>query len=80
MAQSAASKAFLAPVGPDGLPAANDIVSHQHNSHTLKPKLVRDPPEYPEAFCGLDDVYCVDYPGLFESKGAELDISMQVTL
>lgn len=80
VAQSAAARAFLAPVGPDGLPAAHPIVSHQHNSHTLRPKLVNERAEYPEAFCGLDDVHCVDYPGLFESKGAELDIAMQITL
>jgi hypothetical protein len=70
----------LAPVGDDGLPQANAIISHQHNSHTLSAKFVENTPKYPVEMSGLEGIYSVDYPGLFESKGPELDISMQLTL
>ena len=67
---------FLAPVGDDGLPIENAIISHQHNSHTLGPKFVNGTPNYPENFNALQGIHSIDYPGLFESKGPELDISM----
>ena len=66
----------MAPVGPDGKPIENAIISHQFNSHTLKPKFVSDPPVYGDEYCGLDKFHCVDYPGMFESKGPELDTAL----
>ena len=54
VALSSASKSFMAPIDKDGVtnsnivPSSNKIISHQHNSHTLKPKLVSDPPAYGE--------------------------------
>ena len=70
----------MAPVQPDGLPSAHSIISHKHNSHTLAPKYVENTPNYPEEYKEFQDIWSVDYPGLFESKGPELDISMQMTL
>lgn len=80
ISKSAAGLTFMAPVGADDLPAENAIISHQHNSHTLSPKFVENTPQYPDDFSGLQGIHSVDYPGLFESKGPELDISMQLTL
>lgn len=80
VALSSASKSFMAPIDKDGIPSANKIISHQHNSHTLKPKLVSDPPAYGEQYKELKGTYSVDYPGLWETKGVELDIAMQLTL
>ena len=80
VALSSASKSFMAPIDKDGVPSSNKIISHQHNSHTLKPKLVSDPPAYGEQYSELKGTYSVDYPGLWETKGVELDIAMQLTL
>lgn len=70
----------MAPAAAGGVPGHSMIISHSHNSHTLRPKLVRDPPVYPKEFCGLDGIHAVDYPGMWESKGPELDISMHLAL
>lgn len=80
VAKSAAGMQFLAPMGEDGLPCEDAIISHMHNSHTLSPKFVNKTPQYPDEFSEMQGIYSVDYPGLFESKGLELDISMQLTL
>ena len=65
-------------MAPDvnGAPSENRIISHVRNSHTLKPKFVSDPPVYGDEFCGLDSIYSVDYPGMFESRGPELDVAL----
>lgn len=78
--KQAAGNAFMAPVDDDGMPEVNSIISHKHNSHTLGPKFVPGSPNYPQDYSALQNIYSVDYPGLFESKGPELDISMQLTL
>lgn len=78
--KTALGSTFMAPVGADGLPQESAIISHKHNSHTLGPKFVNETPCYPDAFSDLQGIYSVDYPGLFESKGPELDISMQLGL
>ena len=72
---------FMAPVGANGLPLTNSIMSQGHNSHTLFPK-IPCPAKYPPAFeaAGLKDTYLVDFPGMFESRGPELDIAINVTL
>lgn len=58
------------------MPSENKIISHGRNSHTLKPKFVSDPPVYGDEFCGLDSIHSVDYPGMFESRGPELDVAL----
>lgn len=70
----------MAPVGPDGQPLSSEIMSYGHNSHTLKPKLVSDPPQWDEHFLGLDGWYAVDFPGMFESRGPELDAAIMLAL
>lgn len=70
----------MAPEGPDGEPITEAIMSHSHNSHTIVPKLPQDKPEYAEEYKGLDGTWLVDFPGMFESKGLELDIAMDLTL
>ena len=60
----------MAPADENGMPAVNAIISHKHNSHTLGPKFVADTPNYPGQFSIFQNIYSVDYPGLFESKAA----------
>lgn len=67
---------FMAPYDKDGNPLQADIVSHGHNSHTFRPKLVSDPPQYGDLYCGLDKFHSIDYPGMFESRGLELDTAL----
>ena len=71
----------MAPVGKDELPETNDIMSHSHNSHTLFPKIPGDT-DYPKQYrqAGLQDTYLVDFPGMFESRGPELDVAMSLAL
>jgi len=71
----ASMNSFIAPAN-NGKPAQEKIISHGWNSHTLKPKFVTDPPIYGDEFCGLDSIHSVDYPGMFESRGPELDIAL----
>ena len=73
--QKSATLTMMAPE-VEGNPVEKMIVSHSFNSHTLKPKLVSDPPKYGDHFCGLDKFHMVDYPGMFESKGPELDSAL----
>lgn len=77
---SKGSNTIMAPVGEDGKPLYDKIVSHAHNSHTLKPKLVADPPKYGDEYLGLEKYHAVDFPGMFESKGPELDTALYLTL
>ena len=77
---TASCATFMAPVGPDGNPISSLIVSHQHNSHTIVPKIPQDTAHYPEEFSGLEGTYLVDFPGMFDSKGIELDIAIDLTL
>lgn len=72
---------FMAPVGANNLPVASKIMSMGHNSHTLFPKI----PfycSYPEQFeaAGLKDTYLIDFPGMFESRGPELDLAISLAL
>ena len=71
----ASMNSFIAPAN-NGKPVQEKIISHGWNSHTLKPKFVTDPPIYGDEFCGLDSIHSVDYPGMFESRGPELDIAL----
>jgi hypothetical protein len=71
----------MAPVGPNGMPISSEIMSVGHNSHTLYPKIpfyCQYPAIYEQA--GLKDTYLLDFPGLFESRGLELDLTVSLTL
>lgn len=80
MYRDSATATFCAPIGPDGEPIDEAIVSHKHNSHTIVPKIPQDKPEYPEEYKELNGTWLVDFPGMFESKGIELDIAIDLTL
>lgn len=72
---------FMAPMGANGQPVTSNIMSLGHNSHTLYPKIpfqARYPNYYEEA--GLKDTYLIDFPGMFESRGPELDVAVSLTL
>lgn len=76
---------FLAPVaeaedGKGELPEVNKIISHQNSSHTIRPKFACDSTTYPQEFEGLNGLYMVDFPGLFETRGPEIDIAIHLTL
>lgn len=77
--KEATTKNFMAPVDSKGLPLTNAIISHQHNSHTFKPKIVGDG-HYVDAFKDLENTHLIDFPGMFDSKGYELDIAMHMAL
>jgi len=66
-------------VDEDKNPIPNDIVSHQRNSHTLVPSLFCGP-EYPQQFEQLNGRYLIDFPGMFDSKGDEIDVAIDLTL
>lgn len=53
-------------------------MSHQSNSHTLAPSIVHGP-EYTE-FESLNGNYLVDFAGMFDSKGPELDTILDLGL
>ena len=78
--KSAATATFMAPMGEDGEPIEGDIISHSHNSHTIVPKIPMEKAEYIEEYKGLNGCWLVDFPGMFESKGLELDIAIDLTL
>lgn len=60
-------------------PDDSAIISHLHNSHTFKPKIVSNG-QYKENFKDLNGTYLVDFPGMFDSKGYDLDIAMHLAL
>ena len=78
--KDAATATFMAPVGEDGEPIEEAIMSHSHNSHTIVPKIPQEKPDYPEEYKGLNGTWLVHFPGMFESKGLELDIAIDLTL
>lgn len=71
---------FMAPVGDDGEPKITQFISFSHNSHTLKPKFVKDPPEWHEKYMGLDGWHGIDFPGMFESRGPEIEQAIMLAL
>lgn len=81
LGKDASTQFFMAPKSAaDGeVPEESAIISHQHNSHTFKPKLVSNG-KYPDKFKNLDGTYLVDFPGMFDSKGYDLDIAMHMAL
>ena len=82
VAQSSSTLNFLAPCySGNGEPVNSSIISHQRNSHTLKPKIVGGPNDFGEEFYELlQGHYLVDFPGIFESRGIELEISIRLAL
>ena len=67
--------------GPDGEPIESKLISHGHNSHTFVPKIPIDGEAiYPDEYSELNGRYIVDLPGMFESKGDELDVAMDLAL
>jgi len=78
--EQSAQMHVMVPVDPNSQsPIESLIISHKHNSHTLKPKIVNGP-DYPESFQALNGIHLIDFPGMFESKGLELDVAMHLTL
>lgn len=71
---------FMAPAGAKGQPIKSDMICHQCNSHTIRPKLVSDKTTYIDKFSALNGLHLVDFPGLFETRGPEIDIAVQLTL
>jgi len=69
----------MAPVDPNNknMPGINSIVSHQHNSHTIFPKIVGNPSEL---FAPFNKLSMIDFPGMFDSKGIILDIVLELSL
>ena len=71
----------MAPVDDDGDgPASSKIISHQYNSHTIRPKFASDTTTFPDEFKDLNGLHLVDFPGLFETRGPEIDIAIHLTL
>ena len=85
MAQKSSTLHFMAPCGSDenemfvDLPHESDLISHQFNSHTLQPKIVGGPNFHPD-FHHMEGHYLIDFPGIFETRGSELDIAMHLIL
>ena len=66
--------------GNDSLPAENKIISHQFNSHTIRPKFACEKVEYPPQFAALNGTWLIDFPGMFETRGPDIDIAIHLTL
>ena len=79
--QNAASQFFMAPVqeADPNKPDDSQIISHSHNSHTFKPKIVGNG-TYPDSLKELNGTFLVDFPGMFDSKGYDFDIAMHLAL
>ena len=70
----------MAPVGDNKQPQEGKIISYGHNSHTLKPKIISDPPKWGDLYNGLDGWHAVDFPGMFESRGPEIEAAIMLAL
>lgn len=70
----------MAPEGPDGQPLASELIDHGKNSHTFVPKIPMGEPKYIQEFSELDGRHILDVPGMFESKGDEIDVAMDLAL
>lgn len=77
--KESAMATYMAPVDPknNSMPDTNNIISHQHNSHTFYPKVVGSPAEL---FTPYNNMTMVDFPGMFDSKGVVLDIALELSL
>lgn len=62
----------MVPVDENNTPIASEIVDHGQASHTFTPKIVAGP--------NKDGMYLIDFPGMFDSKGNEIDILIDMTL
>lgn len=71
---------FIAPVNEEQQPGQSEIISHQYNSHTIRPKFASDSTIFPDEFKELNGLHLIDFPGLFETRGPEIDIAIHLTL
>ena len=58
---------------------SHKIISHRRNSHTLAPTLFYGP-NYPERYQSLNGKYLIDFPGMFDTKGTEIDLAIDLAL
>ena len=79
--KSATVQSFIAPVDPEDedLPIICPIISHSHNSHTFRPKIIGNG-KYTDDFKKLNGTYLIDFPGLFDSKGSAIEIAIYLAL
>ena len=69
----------MSAVDESGNPIISPIVSHQRNSFTVFPSIFCGP-KYADEYYGLNGSYLIDFPGMFDSKGDEIDIIIDLTL
>ena len=70
----------MAPEDEKGEAVESELISHGNNSHTFLPKIVQEEPIYIDQFKELNGTYLVDLPGMFDSKGEEMDVAMDLML
>jgi len=69
----------MVPIDDQGNMSENEIISHQGNSHTLAPSIAHGP-DYIDKFSNLKGHYLVDFAGMFDSKGSEIEIAIDLAL
>lgn len=70
----------MAPEDEKGEAIESELISHGNNSHTFLPKIVQEEPTYIDQYKELNGTYLVDLPGMFDSKGEEMDVAMDLML
>ena len=70
---------LMVPVDDQGGKKDSEIISHSTNSHTLSPSIAHGP-EYIDKFSALKDHYLIDFPGMFDSKGSEIEVAIDMAL
>ena len=76
--QSAATNMIMAPIiEEEAVPHA--IISHYRNSHTLAPTLFYGP-DFPKTYKGLNGNHLIDFPGMFDSRGDEISMAIDLAL
>ena len=70
---------IMCPVDGTDKAVKSEIISHARNSHTLIPT-IRHGPEFIKEFSLLNGKYLIDFPGMFDSKGPEIDIAIELLL
>lgn len=56
------------------------LISHQTNSHTLAPTIACGQNPYPPQFSALFGSYFIDFPGIFDTKGEEIGIAIDLAM
>ena len=77
--QDAAVDEIMVPVNNNDEPLLDENISHQRNSHTLVPRLIYGP-YYSQKFEALNGHWLIDFPGMFDSKGGEMQIIIDYAL